>query len=126
MTDVEARESTAGAKMSLPTLTAMVVGGMVGAGVFSLPARFGVATAATVKGLKVEKDGVTFHTETVTSNDHTFDFHATEHGRYRLQLERGPTVEVVSSPIWFEPLPARPGKGCGDRNHAHDDSAACK
>lgn len=35
--------STAG-KMSLPTLTAMVVGSMVGAGVFSLPARFGVAT----------------------------------------------------------------------------------
>ena len=31
-------------KMSVPTLTAMVVGGMVGAGVFSLPARFGVAT----------------------------------------------------------------------------------
>ncbi|MGN0064623.1 MAG: basic amino acid/polyamine antiporter [Nocardioides sp.] len=31
-------------KMSLPTLTMMVVGGMVGAGVFSLPARFGVAT----------------------------------------------------------------------------------
>ena len=36
--------TTAVAKMSLPTLTAMVVGGMVGAGVFSLPARFGVAT----------------------------------------------------------------------------------
>src|SRR5688572_12297311 len=35
---------TAQGKMSLPTLTAMVVGGMVGAGVFSLPARFGVAT----------------------------------------------------------------------------------
>ena len=32
------------AKMTIPTLTAMVVGGMVGAGVFSLPARFGVAT----------------------------------------------------------------------------------
>lgn len=32
------------AKLSLPTLTAMVVGSMVGAGVFSLPARFGVAT----------------------------------------------------------------------------------
>src|SRR3954468_22969498 len=31
-------------KMSLPTLTGLVVGGMVGAGVFSLPARFGVAT----------------------------------------------------------------------------------
>ena len=36
--------TTATQKMSLPTLTAMVVGGMVGAGVFSLPARFGVAT----------------------------------------------------------------------------------
>ena len=32
------------ARMTVPTLTAMVVGGMVGAGVFSLPARFGVAT----------------------------------------------------------------------------------
>jgi arginine:ornithine antiporter / lysine permease len=31
-------------KLSLMALTAMVVGGMVGAGVFSLPARFGVAT----------------------------------------------------------------------------------
>ena len=31
-------------KMSVMTLTAMVVGSMVGAGVFSLPARFGVAT----------------------------------------------------------------------------------
>ena len=31
-------------RMSLPTLTGMVVGSMVGAGVFSLPARFGVAT----------------------------------------------------------------------------------
>ncbi|HYJ26273.1 MAG TPA: hypothetical protein VEW73_01080 [Nocardioides sp.] len=30
--------------MTLPTLTAMVIGGLVGAGVFSLPARFGVAT----------------------------------------------------------------------------------
>jgi arginine:ornithine antiporter/lysine permease len=42
----EATTTTGGAvqKMTLPTLTAMVVGGMVGAGVFSLPARFGVAT----------------------------------------------------------------------------------
>jgi len=31
-------------RLSLPTLTALVVGSMVGAGVFSLPARFGVAT----------------------------------------------------------------------------------
>lgn len=44
-TDTETTTSGgAVAKMSVPTLTAMVVGGMVGAGVFSLPARFGVAT----------------------------------------------------------------------------------
>src|SRR3954470_15681629 len=40
----ETSAATAPGKMSLPTLTGMVVGGMVGAGVFSLPARFGVAT----------------------------------------------------------------------------------
>jgi arginine:ornithine antiporter/lysine permease len=43
-TSVADTSAAAPAKMSLPTLTAMVVGGMVGAGVFSLPARFGVAT----------------------------------------------------------------------------------
>ena len=35
------------------------------------------------------RTGSPFHTETVTSNDHVLRFHATEHGRYRLQLERG-------------------------------------
>ena len=47
MTAVEAgrQESTTGT-MSVMTLTAMVVGSMVGAGVFSLPARFGTATGA--------------------------------------------------------------------------------
>lgn len=45
MTEVEeATQPTSLARMSLPTLTAMVVGSMVGAGVFSLPARFGAAT----------------------------------------------------------------------------------
>ena len=44
-TETETSTSTGvAARMSLPTLTAMVVGSMVGAGVFSLPARFGVAT----------------------------------------------------------------------------------
>jgi arginine:ornithine antiporter / lysine permease len=43
-TETEAAPGGVVAKMSVPTLTAMVVGGMVGAGVFSLPARFGVAT----------------------------------------------------------------------------------
>src|SRR3954462_10816706 len=41
---VTEQPTKAAGKMSLPTLTGMVVGGMVGAGVFSLPARFGVAT----------------------------------------------------------------------------------
>ncbi len=48
MSSTEATSTTqaegSSGKMTLPTLTAMVVGGMVGAGVFSLPARFGVAT----------------------------------------------------------------------------------
>lgn len=36
--------ASAPSKVSMPTLATMVIGGMVGAGVFSLPARFGVAT----------------------------------------------------------------------------------
>ena len=43
MTTVE-HEANHGAKMTLPTRTAMVVGSMVGAGVFFLPARFATAT----------------------------------------------------------------------------------
>ncbi len=63
--------------------------------------------------LKVVKDGATILTDTVTSADHVFRFHATEHGRYRLQLERAPAIEVVSSPIWFEPK--------RKRHNRHDD-----
>lgn len=46
MTDTQVHPDAAHAdeKVTLPTLTAMVVGSMVGAGVFSLPARFGLAT----------------------------------------------------------------------------------
>ncbi len=49
MSDVTVRETTdtpasTPAKLSVLTLAGMVVGGMVGAGVFSLPARFAVAT----------------------------------------------------------------------------------
>jgi len=43
-TETQTHAGGAVAKMTVPTLTMMVVGGMVGAGVFSLPARFGVAT----------------------------------------------------------------------------------
>jgi arginine:ornithine antiporter/lysine permease len=44
MTTVEDEATAAPAKMTLPTLTAMVVGSMVGAGVFFLPARFAGST----------------------------------------------------------------------------------
>ena len=44
MSAVDDDVTTSDGKMSLPTLTGLVVGSMVGAGVFSLPARFGVAT----------------------------------------------------------------------------------
>ena len=37
-TAIETTSASGVAKLTLPTLTAMVVGGMVGAGVFSLPA----------------------------------------------------------------------------------------
>jgi len=76
--------------------------------------------------LTLVKDGVPWRTETVTSDDHVLRFSTAEHGRYRIQLQRGPVVEVVSSPIWFDPLPARPGNGCGDPNHAHERAGECK
>jgi hypothetical protein len=75
--------------------------------------------------LVIVKDGQPIRTETVTSDDFTLPFTVTEHGRYRLQVQQGPYLQVVSTPIWFEPLPARPGKGCGDMNHQHERSADC-
>jgi hypothetical protein len=110
-----------------------VTRGMIGDTVHSNEAGF---TARVLNGfdeskpdplvLTVVKDGLPWRTETVTSDDHVLSFHTAQHGRYRLQLQRGPTIEAVSSPIWFEPLPPRPGKGCGDRNHAHARSGECK
>ncbi|MGE2726833.1 basic amino acid/polyamine antiporter [Mycolicibacterium pulveris] len=44
MTSTEPRTQEAGQKVSLPTLTAMVVGSMIGSGVFLLPRRFGTET----------------------------------------------------------------------------------
>jgi hypothetical protein len=75
--------------------------------------------------LLIVKDGVTIQTATVTSDEFTLSFTVSEHGRYRLQVQQGSAIEVVSSPIYFEPLPLRPGKGCGDRNHAHERAAEC-
>lgn len=44
MTDIETATPKRDPKVSLPTLTAMVVGSMIGAGVFLLPRRFGTET----------------------------------------------------------------------------------
>ncbi len=44
MTTAEPRSEPADQKVSLPTLTAMVVGSMIGSGVFLLPRRFGTET----------------------------------------------------------------------------------
>jgi hypothetical protein len=44
MTSTEPRTEQASDKVSLPTLTAMVVGSMIGSGVFLLPRRFGTET----------------------------------------------------------------------------------
>src|ERR1044072_2455946 len=44
MTSIDARVEPESQKVSLPTLTAMVVGSMIGAGVFLLPRRFGTET----------------------------------------------------------------------------------
>jgi hypothetical protein len=76
--------------------------------------------------LRIVKDGVAIQSANVTSDDFSLPFSTTEHGRYRLQVQQGTVIEVVSSPIYFEPLPPRPGKGCGDRNHAHERAAACR
>jgi arginine:ornithine antiporter/lysine permease len=82
MSDVEANTAAGGdgksilAKVTLPTLTAMVVGSMIGAGVFSLPARFGVATgvvgavvAWTIAGLGMLMLAFVFQTLAVRKPD---------------------------------------------------------
>jgi hypothetical protein len=77
--------------------------------------------------LVVLKDGVPWKSVTVDSDDFTLPFTTSDHGRYRLQLQRSAEeIELVSSPIWFQPLPPRPGKGCGDNNHAHERAGECK
>ena len=44
MASTDVQTETSGQKVSLPTLTAMVVGSMIGSGVFLLPRRFGTET----------------------------------------------------------------------------------
>ena len=53
--------------------------------------------------LNVVKDGQAFRAVSVSGDDFSYAFTATEPGRYRLQVTRGQTIETVSSPIYLEP-----------------------
>ena len=53
--------------------------------------------------LMVVKDGSAIQTVPIPSDDFTHRFEASSPGRYRLQLQRGSTIESVSTPIWLEP-----------------------
>jgi hypothetical protein len=57
------------------------------------------------RSLTVLRDGEVFRTLSVSGDEFSTTFDATEPGRYRLQLQRGSTIETVSSPIYLEPGP---------------------
>lgn len=75
--------------------------------------------------LLIVKNGVTIQTATVTSDDFALPFTASEHGRYRLQVQQGSAIEVVSSPIYFEPPRRRHGEHCGDWGRAYERQDGC-
>ena len=53
--------------------------------------------------LLVLRDGLPFLVAPVTEDDFELSFQGLLPGRYRLQLQRGTTIEAVSSPIYLEP-----------------------
>jgi hypothetical protein len=53
--------------------------------------------------LLVVKDGAVARSVTVRGDDFTFSFRDSRPGRYRLQLQRGTTIETVSTPIYLAP-----------------------
>ena len=88
--------------------TATFVAQVIGAVSRTLPANGPVE-------LLIVKDGLPFRSEVVTSDGFRLPFTVTEHGRYRLQVQQGPFLQTISSPIYFEPRrPRHPRRG-GDR-----------
>jgi hypothetical protein len=77
-----------------------IMGDTVRAGAASFEAR---VLRGPGRELLVVKDGSTVQTVPVAGDDFRHRFTATARGRYRLQLQRGSTIETVSSPIWLEP-----------------------
>ncbi len=55
--------------------------------------------------LTLYRDDSAISTVPVTSDDFSTSFPSSGLGRYRLQLDRGSTIETVSSPIYLEPGP---------------------
>jgi len=73
--------------------------------------------------LLVIKDGVPFAAFPVTGDRFETTFQSDGPGRYRLQLQRGSTIEGVSSPIYVEPAQsarAPAGAGAGDPSRSGD------
>ena len=62
-------------------------------------------TGGSGRTLQVVKDGQVHNTVSVSGDSFPFAFTASEPGHYRLQLQRGQTIETVSSPIYLEPGP---------------------
>ena len=67
-------------------------------------------TRGSGRQLTVYRNGSALATVPVTSGDFTYRFSATGTGRYRLQVQRGSTIETVTTPIWLAP-----GRGSVDR-----------
>lgn len=57
--------------------------------------------------LLVLRDGLPLLAAPIASDDQSIDFPGLVPGRYRLQLQRGSTIEAVSSPIYLEPARGR-------------------
>jgi hypothetical protein len=72
--------------------------------------------------LLIVKDGVAIQTVPVTSDDFAYPFAVTEHGRYRLQLQQGPFLQTISSPIYFEPNRPWWDTGCDGRGDDRRDN----
>lgn len=62
-------------------------------------------TGGDGRSLTVFRNREVFRTVAISGNEFSTTFDATEPGRYRLQLQRGSTIDTVSSPIYLEPGP---------------------
>jgi hypothetical protein len=84
----------------------------------------GISRTLAVNGpveLLIVKDGVAIQHVPVTSDDFTFPFTVTDHGRYRLQLQQGVFLQTISSPIYFEPNGPWWHRDCGGRDDDRRD-----